>query len=384
MTSTNIANPSYNNRSYIDGTITQDLKNKPTWDDEQITFINYARNYCVCFVDIVDSTKSTCEITESMKIREYYSVFLNTMASIIRNHNGRAIKNSGDSLLYYFPRTFDSNNEVAFQDVINCGLAMIKQKEILNGYYNKNGLSSISYRISANYGRVELAVSLNSNNVDLFGSPVNTCSKINQLACPNQMIIHKDLHEVLKKTTFYEQYIFRDLNDNPTEYGNSNNNFLVYSVDLAENQVINSKIIERQQKTQSSVNKQNQSNSSLNILLIDDDKDILFTFKAIIQNEGYKVDTFSNPVEALSHFSHIHPYFYTLIIMDIRMPELNGIKLYSKIKLLNPDIRVLFLSALNALDEVLSIFPEIKYSEIIRKPIEPAILLSKVESILQS
>jgi response regulator RpfG family c-di-GMP phosphodiesterase len=66
------------------------------------------------------------------------------------------------------------------------------------------------------------------------------------------------------------------------------------------------------------------------------------------------------------------------------MPELNGIKLYSKLKLINPDIRVLFLSALNAIDEVLSIFPEIKHGEIIRKPIEPAILLSKVESIMQS
>ena len=383
MTSTNSANPSSNNRSYSDGIITQDSKNESNGDNEQITFINYARNYCVCFVDIVDSTKSTCEITESKKIQEYYSVFLNTMASIIRNHNGHAIKNSGDSLLYYFPRTFDSKNEVAFQDVINCGMAMIKQNEILNRYYNKNGLSSISYRISANYGRAELAVSLNSNNVDLFGSSVNTCSKINHLACPNQMIIHKDLHEVLKKMTFYKQYIFRELNDNPTEHGNSNNNFLVYSVDLAEHQVINSKKIERNQNTQSFVNKQDQSNSSLNILLIDDDRDILFAFKSLIQNEGYKVDTFSNPFEALSHFSHVHPYFYNLIIMDIRMPELNGIKLYSKLKLINPDIRVLFLSALNAIDEVLSIFPEIKHGEIIRKPIEPAILLSKVESRMQ-
>jgi two-component system, OmpR family, response regulator ChvI len=66
------------------------------------------------------------------------------------------------------------------------------------------------------------------------------------------------------------------------------------------------------------------------------------------------------------------------------MPGLNGLKMYSKIKLINPDIRVLFLSALNALEEVISIFPEIKYSEVIRKPIEPSVLLSKVESIVRS
>jgi DNA-binding NarL/FixJ family response regulator len=82
------------------------------------------------------------------------------------------------------------------------------------------------------------------------------------------------------------------------------------------------------------------------------------------------------------HFSDKNPYFYHLVIMDIRMPELNGINLYSQLKVLNPDVKVLFLSALNALDEVLSIFPEIKYSEIIRKPIEPDALLSIIKSIL--
>ncbi len=64
------------------------------------------------------------------------------------------------------------------------------------------------------------------------------------------------------------------------------------------------------------------------------------------------------------------------------MPELNGIKLYSQLKVLNPDVKVLFLSALNALDEVLCIFPKIKHSEIIRKPIEPDALLCIIRSIL--
>ena len=64
------------------------------------------------------------------------------------------------------------------------------------------------------------------------------------------------------------------------------------------------------------------------------------------------------------------------------MPELNGIKLYSKLKVLNPDVKVLFLYALNAFDEVLSIFPEIKHSENIRKPVEPDSLLCTIRSIL--
>ena len=123
------------------------------------------------------------------------------------------------------------------------------------------------------------------------------------------------------------------------------------------------------------------TNSSFNILLIDDDEDILFAFNSIISSEGYNVTSFSSSSNALAHFSDKNPYFYHLVIMDIRMPELNGIKLYSQLKVLNPDVKVLFLSALNALDEV-SIIPEIKHSEIIRKPIEPDALPSNKKSIL--
>ena len=145
---------------------------------------------CVCFVDIVDSTKNTCDINGSDKIQRYYSIFLNTMSSIIKNHNGKVIKNSGDGLLYYFPKTVDSKNELAFQDVLDCGLAtMIEANKSINQNLTQKGLSSICYRISANYGKVELAISENSHNVDLFGPPVNICSKINHLASSNEIIV---------------------------------------------------------------------------------------------------------------------------------------------------------------------------------------------------
>jgi len=48
---------------------------------------------------------------------------------------------------------------------------------------------------------------------------------------------------------------------------------------------------------------------------------------------------------------------------------MNGIQLYSKIKIMNPDIKVLFLSALDGVEELLSIFPEVKRSQIMNKTI---------------
>ena len=99
------------------------------------------------------------------------------------------------------------SKESAFEDVIECGLAMIQANSTLNLHLHENGLPSISYRISANYGLVELATSSNLKGVDLFGPTVNTCSKINHLALPNQMVIYKDLYDVIREFIFQKRYI---------------------------------------------------------------------------------------------------------------------------------------------------------------------------------
>jgi DNA-binding NarL/FixJ family response regulator len=66
------------------------------------------------------------------------------------------------------------------------------------------------------------------------------------------------------------------------------------------------------------------------------------------------------------------------------MPELNGIQLYQMLKIINKNIKVLFISALDAADEILSIFPEIDPSNIIRKPISKDYIVSKVKEIISS
>lgn len=318
------------------------------------------------------------------------------MASIIKYNNGKVIKNAGDCLIYYFPKTVDTvTNKSSIQDVLDCGLAMIEANSSLNADLSKNDLPPINYRISANYGKVEMASSPNSNRVDLFGSAVNICSKINHLALSNQMVIYKDLYDVVKNTSFFKEYHFKELSTSKIKLDDKdkdNNNDLsalaypVYSVHRTSNQMQQMEIEDkkRQNHVEQKQIKQNQDNSSFNILLIDDDRDILFTFTSIIEGEGYKTISFSDPQKALNHFSQMSPYHYDLIVMDIRMPGINGIQLYSKLKVMNPDIKVLFLSALDAVEELLSIFSDIKSSEIIRKPIEPQELIAKVNRILKA
>ena len=87
---------------------------------QEISFTGNSQNYGICFIDIVDSTRNTV-ILDAEKMKRYYSVFINIMAAIARD----SIKNTGDSLIYYFPETSDSANKSAFKHVLECGLTMI-------------------------------------------------------------------------------------------------------------------------------------------------------------------------------------------------------------------------------------------------------------------
>ena len=360
------------------------LKSENYNPDNEIIFTKQSHSYCIGIISIVNLTK---ELDNPVEIRKYYSIFYNTMASIIRRDGGKVIKNVGDVILFYFPKTVNFSKPSTFQNVIECGLEMVEVNTMLNLKLSENGLPSINYKISLNYGKVELAISLNSNTVDLFGPTVNICSKINHLALPNQLVVFKDLYDIIEKHSFFKDYVFENLTENEisnkkeSEYSCS-----VYSVKRKKDGLIFLK--EDENKKEDQFNKkehpQNQLNSSFNILLIDDDKDILFTFEPFIRSTGYNLTSYSDPKEALDHLSNLDPYYYDLIVMDIRMPRFNGFQLYKQIKVLNPDTKVLFLTALDVVKEIEFVCPGMKESDIVRKPVRPNILLAKIESALHS
>jgi DNA-binding NtrC family response regulator len=80
-----------------------------------------------------------------------------------------------------------------------------------------------------------------------------------------------------------------------------------------------------------------------NILFIDDEKDVTFAMKIILEETGlYHVGTFNDPESALKKFK---PNFYALVIIDIMMPKMSGFELYEQLKKLDPDLKVCFLTA---------------------------------------
>ncbi|MGA9150033.1 MAG: response regulator [Candidatus Nitrosopolaris sp.] len=121
-----------------------------------------------------------------------------------------------------------------------------------------------------------------------------------------------------------------------------------------------------------------------NILVVDDEYDINLTLECILNQGGFKVYSFTNPLSALEN---IKPGLYDFAISDVKMPVMNGFGLYNEIRKVDDKIKICFLTA--ATDVYCEVFrkeafPHIDENFIIRKPIENELLLEKIGSILES
>ena len=118
------------------------------------------------------------------------------------------------------------------------------------------------------------------------------------------------------------------------------------------------------------------------IMIIDDEQDILVTFKSILSHAGYGVEVFSEPELALRRFASQEASYYDLVIIDIRMPKINGLQLYQRVRAINPNTRVIFISSLDAARELLTLFPEVGESDIVKKPLDVTGLIHKVQDAI--
>ncbi|AIF83557.1 response regulator with CheY-like receiver, AAA-type ATPase, and DNA-binding domains [Candidatus Nitrososphaera evergladensis SR1] len=117
------------------------------------------------------------------------------------------------------------------------------------------------------------------------------------------------------------------------------------------------------------------------IMLVDDEPDILVTYQSFLSLEGYSVGAFLDAYSALRDFA-ARPTYYDLVILDIRMPDLNGLQIYQSLKAMNPSCKVIFITALDAAKEMISILPGVTSEDIMKKPIDKEVFLKKVRHIL--
>ena len=138
--------------------------------------------------------------------------------------------------------------------------------------------------------------------------------------------------------------------------------------------------IENTLKTNKKAHYEQVQNST--IMIVDDEPDVLLTYESFLTYTGFKVRTYADSYQALKAFAS-NPDQYDLVILDIRMENLNGLQLYQSLKAMNPSSRIIFVSALDAAKELTSIFSDIGPEDVIKKPVEKEAFIKAVRTSLE-
>jgi len=119
------------------------------------------------------------------------------------------------------------------------------------------------------------------------------------------------------------------------------------------------------------------------ILVVDDEPDLTRLCSLALKYHGFNVDTFNDSEEVLSNFK---PDYYDLVILDIKMPKMDGFELYDELKKKDSDAKICFLTASELYYKE---FRKKEYHALaknlfIRKPIDNEDLLKEVNRIITS
>ena len=191
-------------------------------EDILLQFSEDSEKYCVCMVDIMNSTKLTSELSDS-QTSDFYRIFLNTVAIIVRNFGGIVVKNIGDALLFYF--SAHTEKEYVLKKCINCCLTLGESHEKIVAKLKDENLPTVDYRISATFGTVRIAKISTSSVNDIFGTTVNRCAKINRTAPANGLIIGKEFYENVKTL---KDFVFKKVESDVVSPEHGFTGYIVY------------------------------------------------------------------------------------------------------------------------------------------------------------
>ena len=125
----------------------------------------------------------------------------------------------------------------------------------------------------------------------------------------------------------------------------------------------------------------NNNKRTYKILVVDDERDITSVIKKGLKNNGFEVDSYNDPVLALEKF---RADVYDILIIDIKMPKMNGFELYKKIKELDNKVKVCFLTAIEYYnDEFRMAFPKLALKCFADKPISIDLLAKIIKQELE-
>jgi DNA-binding response OmpR family regulator len=120
------------------------------------------------------------------------------------------------------------------------------------------------------------------------------------------------------------------------------------------------------------------------ILLVDDEQDVIYAIKKVLENSGFVVDSYNDPTLALSNFKL---GLYDLLLLDIKMPKMNGFDLYQRIRKIDSNVKICFLTASELFYEEyrrIDAYPTLDKEYFIQKPLRTEELIRQLNEILYS
>ena len=120
------------------------------------------------------------------------------------------------------------------------------------------------------------------------------------------------------------------------------------------------------------------------ILIVDDEFDIVTIVRQWLEKQGFLAFGFTDPSLALEHF-RINSKQYSLVVSDVRMPEINGYEFIKKVKEIKPDVIVFFMTAFEINDiEFRKVLPSVKIDEFIQKPISMDYITTQIKKYIKT
>ncbi len=116
------------------------------------------------------------------------------------------------------------------------------------------------------------------------------------------------------------------------------------------------------------------------ILVVDDQKTVCYSLQRFLQSEGYNVHTATSGEDALSVLDNVKP---DLVIMDVRMPEMDGIEVLRKIKESHPQIQAIMMTAFSATEKAIQAIKLGAY-DYLTKPFDNDELLIRVKDAIKT
>lgn len=118
------------------------------------------------------------------------------------------------------------------------------------------------------------------------------------------------------------------------------------------------------------------------LIIVDDEIDVAFAFKLILERYGFSVDVFYKPSDALAKFKS---NVYKLALLDVKMTEMNGFELYQRMNNIDSNMKVCFMSAGETYHEDFKkTFPQLDDKHFLLKPIENELLVARIRQLINN